>query len=95
MYNLAVTSKVWIQLQSMIDFYEKKNSGLGNRFLKDFDETLLKLTDNPHSYFNVNKHKRRISFKVFKCMLIYKITETTVQVQVLKDFRSKPQKDFY
>ncbi len=95
MYNLAVTSKVWVQLESMIDFYEKKNSGLGNRFLKDFDETLLKLTDNPYAYFNVNKHKRRISFKTFKCMLIYKITETTIQVQVLKDFRSKPQKDFY
>ena len=32
MYILSVYSKVWVQLQNMIDFYEKKNNGLGNRF---------------------------------------------------------------
>ena len=90
MYILTVYSKVWVQLQNMIDFYEKKNNGIGNRFLKDYEVTIIKLKDSPYSYFNPKNNKRRIAFKVFQCMLIYEIKGITIEVQVLKDLRSKP-----
>jgi hypothetical protein len=66
-----------------------------NRFLEDFDKTLIRLKDSPFAYFNLKNNKRRISFNVFQCMIIYEIKENIIEVQVLRDFRSKPQKDFY
>ncbi len=95
MFTLIVTSKALYQLSEMVIFYEKINDGLGEKFLKDYDETLIRLKINPFAYFNLKNNKRRISFKVFQSMLIYEIINDKIEVQVLKDLRSKPLKDFY
>ena len=93
MYKLAIKSQVWVELQSMVDFYERKNIGLGERFSNDFENTVLKLSANPFAYFNLKNNKRRISFKTFQSMLIYEIIDDIIIVLSLKDLRSKPQKD--
>ena len=95
MFTVIVTSKALNQLDEMTIFYENISNGLGDRFLSDYYTTLMKLSKNPFAYFNLKNNNRRISFKSFQCMLIYEIKGSIIQVQVLKDFRSKPQKDFY
>ncbi len=93
MYKLAIKSQVWVELQNMVDFYERKNIGLGERFSNDFENTVLKLSTNPFAYFNLKNNKRRISFKTFQSMLIYEIKDDIIIVLSLKDLRSRPRKD--
>ena len=90
MYTAKVTSTALRNLDEMTIFYEMKSVGLGEKFLKDYYETLIRLVKSPYTHFNVSKKKRRIAFKVFQCMLIYEIKGSTIEVQVLKDLRSKP-----
>jgi hypothetical protein len=93
MFSLRIVPEFWLELQEMSVFYERKSIGLGDRFLNDFDSTLIRLKDNPFAYFNLKNNKRRISFKTFQCMLIYEIKGSIIEVQVLKDFRTKPSKN--
>ena len=95
MFSLKIVPEFWFELHEMAVFYENKSVGLGDRFLKDFDKTLVRLKDSPFSYFNLKDNKRRIAFKTFQCMLIYEINENIIEVLLLKDLRSKPLKDFY
>ena len=95
MFTLIVTSKALSQLSEMVIFYEKISDGLGEKFLTDYDETLIRLKINPFAHFNLKNNKRRISFKTFQSMLIYEIKDNQIEVQVLKDLRSKPLKYFY
>jgi hypothetical protein len=94
-HTVIVTPKALNDLSEMAIFYENISDGLGEKFLNDYYNTLVQLSKNPFAYFNLRKNKRRISFKTFQCMLIYEIKGTIIQVQVLKDLRSKPLKDFY
>lgn len=95
MYSLIYISEFWDELHEMVSFYENKSIGLGKRFLKDVDETLLKLSKNPFAYFNLKNNKRRIALKTFQSMIVYEIIEETIVVLALSDLRSKPNKKFY
>ena len=92
MYSLIYVSGFWDELQNMIAFYENKSSGLGKRLLKDVDETLLKLSNNPFAYYNLENNKRRIPLRIFQSMIVYEIQEEVIEILALSDFRSKPKK---
>jgi len=92
MYSLIYVSGFWDELQNMIAFYENKSSGLGKRLLKDVDETLLKLSNNPFAYYNLENNKRRIPLRIFQSLIVYEIQEEVIEILALSDFRSKPKK---
>ena len=41
------------------DWYENQSSGLGERFLSDVDETVVRIAENPKQFPVIHTHVRR------------------------------------
>lgn len=63
-----------------VKYYEGKQEGLGERFLKHWEQTLELLKQNPNLYQKKHKHYRQILIKPFPYHIIYEIEQNNIFV---------------
>lgn len=65
MYKLELSAGVRKDLRKIYAWYEKEQSGLGERFLNHFEESTQQLIENPTNYPVVFRNKRRQVLNIF------------------------------
>lgn len=63
-------------------FYEKQQLGLGEKFLKEVESTLYKISENPthYSFIDETKTIRDIVLSTFPYVIIFKVNHDKIEV---------------
>jgi len=48
-YDILFSSQIAVHLQIAIDYYDELSSGLGEKFLSEFETQIVGISQNPHS----------------------------------------------
>lgn len=67
----------------IVDWYESKKKGLGNRFYNELLFEFEKITERPASYTFYNKDFRRAIPKHFPYLIIFKVYEKEIVVYAI------------
>ncbi|KOP36707.1 type II toxin-antitoxin system RelE/ParE family toxin [Flavobacterium sp. WLB] len=86
-FNIVIEPRALIDIQDAIDYYESKQSGLGEYFYQVIDEHLDKLSKNP--FFEIRyKDYRGLPTKKFPFIIFYFIDENVKTVYVMSVFNT-------
>src|SRR5437867_2392350 len=77
-------------------WYEERQTGLGERFLKEVDNCLLKITANPQLYAITKNSFREAHVKVFPYTIVYRIfkSDKVIYVTAIYHGKRKPENKF-
>lgn len=89
-YNLVLQHEAVLDIQEAFEWYEKLESGLGNKLIMEIEICLEKITTHPLHYSYVNDIYRRIRLDRFPYLLIYEIEEGRVNITSLRHAKRKP-----
>jgi plasmid stabilization system protein ParE len=64
----------------IVDWYDIKQLGLGDRFYKDLLNEFEKIKQNPKLYSFYNKDFKRAILKHFPYLIIFKVTENEIVI---------------
>lgn len=92
-YDLLISPIAFKEANAAYNYYEKKQIGLGERFIKSLKESYYKLSLNPqyYSYIKSKTDVRDIKIKDFPFLVIYQIIEDRVLVLRVFNTNRKPQ----
>jgi len=87
-YKLIISPGATQDIFEAFEYYQKKEAGLGNRFLNELEDFYKKLKKNPTFYSFVSKEKsiRALSLKVFPYKIIYEINQNELYVFAIHHF---------
>ncbi|MGN7809377.1 type II toxin-antitoxin system RelE/ParE family toxin [Flavobacterium johnsoniae] len=86
-FNVVIEPRALVDIQNAIDYYESKQSGLGEYFYKVIDEHLDTLSKNP--FFEIRyKDYRGLPTKKFPFIIFYFIDEKLKTVYILSVFNT-------
>lgn len=77
----------------IVDWYDQKQAGLGERFYKELIKEFDKIEQNPKLYTFYNNNFRRSSLKHFPYLIIFKFTESEIIIYAVYLWRPKPKVD--
>jgi len=87
-YRLKVDPLARIELEDHIEWYNRKQSGLGNRFFKDIKEALADIKQNPSGYALKYKNTRSFPMKKFPFTIHFIIDEENKTIGILSFFKT-------
>lgn len=80
-FEIVFHTEATIDLAEALIWYESKSSGLGQRFLLNFDEAIRKISTNPDHYsFIIAKQVRRCVLKKFPYAVHYLRIESRIHI---------------
>lgn len=86
-FNIVIEPRALVDIQDAIDYYESKQSGLGEYFYQVIDEHLDTLSKNP--FFEIRyKDYRGLPTKKFPFIIFYFIDEKVKTVYVMSVFNT-------
>jgi abortive infection bacteriophage resistance protein len=71
-------------------YYEEKSNGLGERFLKQLDIYLKKISENPENFQIKRKRYREAYIKKFPFLIIFEIIENKAIVYSIFNTNRNP-----
>ena len=74
-----------------IDFYEKQSSGLGSRFLDEFEAVISRIQTHPEAWTPVDTRQRRCMFRAFPFAVLYAVHTGELVVTAVMDLRMDPE----
>ena len=89
-YSLTIRKEAELDLNSQFEYYEGIREGLGHDFLLCVEESLDKITRNPHIYKQVYKGLRRMPIRRFPHRIFYLIKHNKVIVTAVFHVRKNP-----
>ena len=84
MYSSIISSRAQKEILSSFNFYEERQTGLGDRFL---EQLLLKIKNielNPDLYPNKFKSYRETLINVFPLLIIYRINIRKKIIRIIR-----------
>lgn len=85
-YKLTYAVEVYNDLQENIDWYNKKQSGLGSRFFKAVKEQITRIKKSPYTIAVHYEDVRCAKVKGFPYLIHFKIFEDTNIIKVIAVF---------
>ncbi len=79
-FKLVIKPIVIFDVEEAVNYYEKKVSGLGKRFYKQFLLSLSDIQHKPLTYSYVKKPVRRCKIESFPYKIFYTLSEDTVSI---------------
>jgi toxin ParE1/3/4 len=79
-FKLKLSTQAQLDIWDIIDWYENKQPGLGERFDSDLISIFYKIAENPTLYSYYQKEFRRAVLKNFSYLIIFKVTQNEVVV---------------
>ena len=92
---LQISNEAWITFLELLEWYAEIDSSLGIKFSNEYLSTIKRINQNPTHYTFVAPNIRRCLFPKMQCMVLYEFEKNTIVVLLVKDTRSKPNKNFY
>ncbi len=78
-------------LASAIAFYDEQSSGLGLRFLDEFEFAVQRVLNCPDAWTRVSPNQRRCLFRRFPFATLYTCDEQGVLITAVMDLRAGPE----
>ena len=74
-------------------FYERRSEGLGERFFREVEETLAKVTSNPsyYTFIDATKTIRDVALNVFPFVIIFEEKPTHIEVYHVHHTSKEPK----
>ncbi len=89
--NLTVKETAELEITEIIDWYDFKKQGLGDRFYKELLNEFERIAKTPKIYSYYKKDFRKAALKRFLYLIIYKITEVEIIVYSIIHGGSNPK----
>jgi hypothetical protein len=92
-YSSLLSSKAQKEIIVSWKWYEERSKGLGDRFVKEVTETILKIEYDPDRYPIKYKNYRQTSIDTFPFLIIFKINERNKLVRIVSVFHTSRHPD--
>jgi toxin ParE1/3/4 len=93
LYNIHFLKPAEIEFCEAFDWYDEKQKGLGNRFLKEVSKYLDSIADNPFKFAAKYDNELRFApLKIFPFVIAYWIENETVFVASIFHTSRNPKK---
>ena len=91
-FKIEILLKAYDDVSDAFNYYQSKKEGLGDKFYLDFNNQIIKLSNNPFYYGSYKSLYRRIAFKFFPYIIIYFIEgDRKVTVHAVKYAGENPK----
>lgn len=94
MYQLILKHRAITMAKQAYEWYEDKNTGLGEVFLLELDSCYKKLEAQPTYYRKLKKNFRQLQLKRFPYVVVYEIMKTKVVVFAVFHTSRNPKEKF-
>ena len=92
MYKITISNEALFDMQEAYNYLERKESGAGEKLLKQTDEYLSIIELNPRLFRENYKKVRQVNVKPFRYLLRYKIYKKRIVVIQLFHGNLNPNK---
>jgi toxin ParE1/3/4 len=93
-YYVLIYDEVYYDIEKAIVYYDLRSSGLGDRFYKEFQETVKIISHSPFSYQIRRKNYRELKMKIFPFSLIYEVGDGKIHINRLFHLKRNPRKKY-
>lgn len=91
-YEVEIVEEADREITEAYLYYERKQSGLGERFLKQLDKYLERICENP-KHFQIKRNNFREAYiKIFPYLIIFEIEEAKVVVYSVFNTPQNPER---
>ena len=80
----------YIEYQEAIDFYNLQSEKLGDKFIREIDNTITIIKNYPKSFSKYTKHTRKAVVNVFPYNIIYAIYKNHLEILAIAHQHRKP-----
>ncbi len=94
MYSLVFKPRAISMAKQAYDWYEEKQSGLGNIFFDELEACYDKIETWPTAYTKIKKDFRHIVLKTFPYVVVFKIIKQDVVIYAVFHTSQNPRKKF-
>ncbi|HYO21810.1 MAG TPA: type II toxin-antitoxin system RelE/ParE family toxin [Flavisolibacter sp.] len=88
-YRTEFLKKARLELLEAWSWYEDKQPGLGDRFIKHIEAAIGSIELNPEYYKEKAKGYRQASVKIFPYLIIYKVHKRKKTVAIVSVFHTR------
>ncbi len=95
-YQSIFSSRAQKEISKSLDWYEERQPGLGDRFVKEVIDRIKQIERDPERYPNRYKLCRETSVKTFPYLIIYRINKRKKLISILSVFHTSqnPRKKY-
>ncbi len=79
-----------IEFQDVIDFYNVQSAGLGEKFIKEIDNTIALIKSYPDSFSQFTNNTRKAVVNIFPFNIIYSILPDRILVIAIAHQHRRP-----
>jgi plasmid stabilization system protein ParE len=88
-YRTTFLSKARQEFIEASDWYEKRQTGLGDRFRQKVYDCIRSLEENPEKFREVKKSYRQADVAIFPYILIYRIHKRKKEIAIVSVFHTR------
>jgi len=78
-YSLIIAQEAVDEIEASYYFYEDKQPGLGERFKKQLDETLMLIQRNPEMFNVIADNFREAVLRVFPFVVVFEVVKNEIR----------------
>jgi plasmid stabilization system protein ParE len=95
-YSAIISSRAQKEISESWSWYEERQQGLGDRFVKEVTSRIKDIEQHPERYPNRHKLYKETSINTFPYLIIYKISKRKKLIQVISVFHTSlnPRKKY-
>lgn len=93
-YKLHPLSGVDNDISNAVEWYESKQSGLGERFIDDWESTVTYIQSNPLAFSKKIKSFRQAVLKNFPYLIVYEIVDNLIVIYAVINGKQHPKKRY-
>lgn len=79
-----------IELREAVEFYERQQRGLANRFLAEVETAVERIADRPETWARVSGRVRRCLVHRFPFAIFFHVDGTEIEILAVVDLRRDP-----
>ena len=91
-FTLEIKQEADLEIIEAYQYYENKQSGLGEKFLKQLDLYLEKICQNPKHFAIKRKNYREVYLRKFPYLIIFEIEKMKIIVYSVFNTPQNPEK---
>ena len=92
MTTYRLTSAALSELREATLYYERKEPGLGLKFLDEIDDTVDRILRFPHAWHPLSARTRRCRTHRFPFGLLYQVRSDEILITAVMDLRRDPRR---
>ncbi len=90
-FQKKILEQAELELDDAFDYYEYQLSGLGKKFLEDFNKCVRRILNHPYAWSPIKENVRKCLLKKFPFQIIYAITDDTILILAVAHQHRRPE----